>query len=310
MYRYSWLWKNELLWRVCNNSHIRVGLYLYIHIHTCIDTWLRKNELLWGFCNDSYIRVSTLLHPLYHITLFLDAPQLLLKLIQSPSLNNLSISQIASILINHICQRMTYTLYRGLGSILPVHVLHSSVESMLQSRDLSGASSSFCWRSGAESALILYILVQVVREINGDAGSTGARRRTDDLISGAGITWIPPWTTLQHAPHWTTLINYSLLHYTVSTYTTKLSLLSMYVWRSLCCHIISLSLLYQLQPSIIPHKSTIIISTHLLHSTTTTNICTPFSECSVFSLVQVWVWVCKLTLSERFANAKSLPYQV
>ena len=86
--------------------------------------WLRKNELLWGFCNDSYISVSTLLHPLYHITLFLDAPQLLLKLIQSPALNNLSISQIASILMNHICQRMTYTLYRGLGTILPVHLLH------------------------------------------------------------------------------------------------------------------------------------------------------------------------------------------
>ena len=31
--------------------------------------------------------------------------------------------------------------------------------------------------------------------MNGDIGAAGARRRTDDLTSGAGITWIPPWHT-------------------------------------------------------------------------------------------------------------------
>ena len=35
--------------------------------------------------------------------------------------------------------------------------------------------------------------MQVVSKINEDPGAAGAKRRTDDLTSGAGITWIPPW---------------------------------------------------------------------------------------------------------------------
>ena len=74
---------------------------------------------------------------------------------------------------------------------------YSNVESMLL--DLSGAGSTFCWRSGAETALILYILAQVVSKINGDIGAAGARRRTDDSTFGAGITWIPPWRVSKYA---------------------------------------------------------------------------------------------------------------
>ena len=49
------------------------------------------------------------------------------------------------------------------------------------------------WRSGAETFQIFYLLAQVASKINRDTGAAGARERSDDLTSGARITWIPPW---------------------------------------------------------------------------------------------------------------------
>ena len=56
-------------------------------------------------------------------------------------------------------------------------------------RDLSSACSSFRWRSGAETNC---------NSLYEHISTADARRRTDDLTSGAEkeMTWIPPWVLL------------------------------------------------------------------------------------------------------------------
>ena len=86
MVLYLWKWLNLVL------RYFGHNVTFCIHFSTHLCSPYHSNTLPPYLCTT--IQKDQLSSTLYHILLFLDAPQLLLTLIQSPSRTNSSISQI------------------------------------------------------------------------------------------------------------------------------------------------------------------------------------------------------------------------